>query len=272
MLKAGVLGHPIAHSLSPAIHGHWLHTTGVDGAYGAQDVPPEHFGAVIERLADEGYRGVNVTAPLKAPAAAIADQRSDAVDELGAANLLVFEKGLIRAANTDVEGFLAPLIRDEAYAERLGGGRFCVLGAGGAAAAVLYALRAHQNEPIVVVNRTPARIEALKSVNSAIVPHDSGPTAAAFDVVIDARSAASLEPATADYLRCAASGALFYDLKYYRPDSDFVALANALEQPCLDGLPMLIAQARPSFAAFFGVTPPADSAPLEALLKKRLAP
>ncbi|MEM1409334.1 MAG: shikimate dehydrogenase, partial [Pseudomonadota bacterium] len=84
VIRAGVLGHPIAHSLSPRIHGAWFDTLGIEGIYEAVDAPPEEFPDVVKRLADEGWQGVNVTIPHKTAAAQLADHRTEAVDAFGA--------------------------------------------------------------------------------------------------------------------------------------------------------------------------------------------
>ena len=157
---ACVIGWPVEHSRSPLIHNYWLKQYGIAGAYRREAVPPEQFAAFIGSLAARGYVGANVTLPHKEAALALSqpDERASAV---GAANTLWLDAGVLRSTNTDVEGFLGNL---DACAPRWdrSPGKAVVLGAGGAARAVIYGLVTRGVEQIALINRTQGRAEALR--------------------------------------------------------------------------------------------------------------
>ncbi|MBX5468678.1 MAG: shikimate dehydrogenase, partial [Thermoleophilaceae bacterium] len=135
MALAGVLGQPVAHSRSPAMHNAAFRELGLDWRYVKLPVPPELFAELARALPGSGYRGANVTIPHKGAALALADERSDAAREIGAANTLTFADGAIVADNTDAQGLL------DALGEPVAGRRALVLGAGGAGRAAAWALR-----------------------------------------------------------------------------------------------------------------------------------
>jgi shikimate dehydrogenase len=154
MPLAGVLGHPVGHSRSPAMMNAAFRELRIDWQYVKLPVPPELFAATVRALPASGYGGANVTIPHKLAARELADEVSDAVAAIGAANTLTFASGAIRADNTDAGGLIA------AIATPVAGRRALVLGAGGAGRAAVWALRAEGAE-VAVWNRTPARAEAL---------------------------------------------------------------------------------------------------------------
>ena len=157
-MKAAVVGHPIAHSQSPTIHGHWLESTGIAGTYEALDLHPDAFADEIRALVERGFQGVNVTVPHKEAALALADTTDETARRIGASNTLVFTQGKIQARNTDAYGFwenLAPSLTGQTPKRAL------VLGAGGAARAVLVALQDAGVQDIVLANRTLSRAQAL---------------------------------------------------------------------------------------------------------------
>src|ERR1700734_3463198 len=156
---ACVIGWPVEHSRSPLIHNYWLKQYGIAGEYRRELVPREEFAAFIGSLATRGYIGANVTVPHKEAALALSapDDRARAV---GAINTLWFEGGL-RSTNTDVEGFLSNLDVCAAGWDR-DLDKAVVLGAGGAARAVIYGLLTRGVPNVVIINRTPSRAEALR--------------------------------------------------------------------------------------------------------------
>ena len=157
---ACIIGWPVEHSRSPLIHNYWLKTYGIAGEYRREAVPPDEFEAFVQSLAARDYVGANVTLPHKEKALAFSlpDEHAKAV---GAANTLWIAGGFLHATNTDVEGFLNNLDACAPQWER-GLGNAVVVGAGGAAHAVVYALLTRRVERITVVNRTPHRAEALR--------------------------------------------------------------------------------------------------------------
>ncbi|HKX64242.1 MAG TPA: hypothetical protein VJM78_02965, partial [Rhizomicrobium sp.] len=139
-LRAGIVGWPVTHSLSPVLHGYWLNEYGIDGEMVREPARPEEFAAVIARLRSEGFKGVNVTVPHKETAFALADEVEDAQAKFsGAANLLVFRDGKIFARNTDAFGF-SDSIETSLPSGVYTGKSAVLLGAGGAARAIVFAL------------------------------------------------------------------------------------------------------------------------------------
>ncbi len=156
---ACVIGWPVEHSRSPLIHNYWLKTYGIAGEYRREAVPPENINAFIRSLATRGYIGANVTLPYKEAALALS-LPDDGARAIGAANTLWLDGGFLRSTNTDVEGFLNNLDAGAAQWDR-GLTAAVVLGAGGAARAVVYGLIARGVARIMVVNRTFHRAEML---------------------------------------------------------------------------------------------------------------
>ncbi len=278
---AAVVGWPVAQSLSPTLHGFWIREHGLDAEYLALPVRPEDFEAEIRALPDKGFTGVNVTIPHKEAAFRLADTRDDDADKAGAVNLLVFGGTKIHGRNTDIYGFASSLEQDlgKDAAQR---GPAIILGAGGAARAVALALLKQGAKEIRIMNRTRARAEELA------------------ETVRRARPGAHLEVADwADWVRAFEGSGLLVNttslgmvgkdglhvpLDALPPDAAVADIVyNPLETPLLadarrrghrtmDGLGMLMHQAVPAFAAWFGVTPkvtPGLRAALEAKLGGR---
>ena len=168
VIRAAVLGHPIDHSLSPHIHNRWFEEHGIDGHYEAIDVAPDALADTVQRLADEGYAGVNVTIPHKEHALKLAGRATEAARSVGASNLLLFKEGKIVADNTDELGFRASLMAMESAVDP---GHAVVLGAGGAASAIVYALR--QATTVTVLNRTRVKAEKLAATYKNVVVADA---------------------------------------------------------------------------------------------------
>jgi shikimate dehydrogenase len=176
--RLAVLGYPVAHSRSPAMQTAALAALGLAGKweYGAVEVAPERFEARVREMAEEGFAGANVTVPHKQAALALADAPSEVAREIGAANTLVFTSEGIGAHNTDADGFLRSLPGSP------GGKRALVLGAGGAARAIVWAL-GRERATVEVWNRTPERAERLcGELGGTTVPD---PDQAAYDVIVN---------------------------------------------------------------------------------------
>ncbi|WP_408611962.1 shikimate dehydrogenase family protein, partial [Falsiroseomonas oryzae] len=157
---AGILGWPVSHSRSPRLHGFWLARHGVDGAYVPLPVHPDRFATAVRSLADLGFAGANVTIPHKEAAFALCDTVSDVARRAGSVNTLVFRDGRIEGTSTDGFGFLES-IREQAPGWRAADGPAVILGAGGAVRAVAAALLEAGCPRLTLVNRTPARAEAI---------------------------------------------------------------------------------------------------------------
>jgi shikimate dehydrogenase len=263
LIKAFVCGHPIAHSRSPAIHGHWLARYGIAGSYTAIDVAPDDFADFVSRIGEDGYAGGNVTIPHKEAACRLVEQRDQAAEEIGAVNTLWFEDGVLCGGNTDAAGFAANL-DDLAPGWAENRGTAVVLGAGGAARAVLFALRQRGYHDIRVVNRTVARAAELADhFGAGITAH--APEAAP-DLLGDAdllvnTTALGMHGNTeiaVDPARLPAH-AIVTDIVYVPLETPLLAAARRRGLKTVDGLGMLLHQAVPGFERWFGRRPVVDA-------------
>ena len=247
-VEVGVVGQPVIHSLSPFIHSAWIEAAGIDahyGSYGPNDA--EQFRALMDWGRRGGLRGLNVTAPFKALALSLADVVTPTAAACGSANLLVFEDGRISADSTDGVGLMAAL-RGQAPDLSVRDRPVVVLGAGGAARAAVAALIA-AGARVGVLNRTLARAEALAvGIGGCVV----GPEALAEAALVV--NALSVKPdLDASALR---PDAVLMDMTYRPLMTAFLTAGRARGLTTVDGLAMLIGQARPSFRTLFGTDPP----------------
>ncbi len=271
--KACVIGWPIEHSRSPLIHRYWLRRYAIEGSYEKIAVRPEELAESLERLRNEGYAGANVTLPHKEAVLALADRADDSARAIGAANTLWFEDERICAANTDAYGFMTHLdlsapgwdARDRPVV---------VLGAGGAARAVLAGLASRQPPEIRMLNRTRARAEALSEESeAAIAVHDWESRDRAIAGCGLLVNATTLGMTGARPLEIELSGlpddAVVADIVYVPLETGLLRQARARGLRAVDGLGMLLHQAAPGFERWFGVRPDV-SAELRALLVAEL--
>jgi len=257
---AGVAGWPVAHSLSPRLHNHWLAAHKIDGAYVPLAIPREHLAEALKGLRLAGFRGVNLTIPHKEAAFALAHTLDDAARAAGAVNLLVFhEDGSLEGRNTDAEGLRASLA---AANVALSGAPAALLGAGGAARAAILALDAIGAGEIRILNRHADRAATLAATLSPFVKAKLKPQS---DWAVAARDAQLLVNATSAGMKGQPAldlpldplpvTAAVCDLIYNPLVTDLLARAAARGHKVIDGLGMLMYQAAPSFAAFYGVVP-----------------
>lgn len=257
-LKAFVCGHPIAHSRSPMIHGHWLKSHRIDGSYTAVDVAPEDFSAFLDGLAGAGFRGGNVTIPHKEAAFAGVQRRDEAAEQIGAVNTLWFEDGILWGGNTDAYGFAANL--DQFAPGWTTGGVAVVLGAGGASRAIIHALKQRGFGDIRIVNRTVARAEELAGqFGPGVTAH---PQAATGELLGDASllvNTTALGMHGNEGLPADPAGlpdhAIVTDIVYVPLETPLLAAARARGLRTVDGLGMLLHQAVPGFERWFGRRP-----------------
>lgn len=271
---AGVIGHPIAHSLSPRLHGYWLQHFGIAGHYVPIDVSHENFETVLRTLPKMGFAGVNVTVPHKETALRLADSVSDRAALIGAANTLTFRKsGRIHADNTDGEGFLRNL-QDGAPGWAANAGTALILGAGGAARAVVSTLVKAGTPKIRIANRTRTRANLLaEEFGARVEAIDWNTTAEAMagaTVVINSTSLGMAgKPDMKLDLSQLKPTTLVTDLVYNPLETDLLKAAKARGCTTVDGLGMLLHQAVPAFEAWFNrkpdVTPGLRAHMLEAL-------
>ena len=271
---ACIIGWPVEHSRSPLIHNYWLKTYGIAGEYRREAVPPDEFDAFVQSLAARDYVGANVTVPHKEKALAysLPDEQARAV---GAANTLWIAGGFLHATNTDVEGFLNNLDACAPQWDR-GLDNAVVVGAGGAAHAVVYALLTRRVERITVVNRTPHRAEALRErflERLQVAPweqlNDLLGEATLFVNTTTLGMAGQPELA-ADVGRLP-SHAIVADLVYVPLVTPLIKMAKAKGLRTADGLGMLLHQAVRGFELWFGRKPEV-TAELRALAEADLGP
>ncbi|MEZ2331513.1 shikimate dehydrogenase [Mesorhizobium sp. RCC_202] len=256
--KAFVTGHPIAHSRSPKIHGHWLATYGIDGSYQAIDVRPDDFASFLKSLGANGYRGGNVTIPHKEAAFALAERRDEAAEAIGAVNTLWFEDGVLWGGNTDGLGFAGNL--DDYAPGWADNGPAVVLGAGGASRAVIHALKQRGIKDIRIVNRTLARAQELADRFGIGVSAHGGEAVGA--LLADAGllvNTTALGMHGNEGLAADPAGlpgrAIVTDIVYVPLETPLLAAARAHGLKTVDGLGMLLHQAVPGFERWFGRKP-----------------
>jgi shikimate dehydrogenase len=255
---AGIIGWPVEHSRSPRLHGFWLQRHGIDGAYVPLPIRPEAFALAVRGLAAAGFAGANVTAPHKLAAFEICDTVEASARRAGAVNTLVFQDGRITGRNTDGIGFIANL---RAHGVDPAAGPALVLGAGGAARAVVAALQ-DTGVTVTVANRTRARADALARDLPGLVAIDwSARSAAVADhaLLVNTTSLGMLgHPPLELDLDAAPAGLAVADIVYVPLETPLLAAARARGLRPVEGLGMLLHQAVSGFAAWFGVTPVVD--------------
>lgn len=268
---AGVMGWPVGHSLSPILHGYWLETLGIDGAYVPLPVKPEDFEGALRTLAKLGFAGANVTIPHKQAALAAVDVLDDVARRIGAVNTVVVRRdGSLWGTNTDAYGFLENM--KWRYPEwEPAAGPATVIGAGGAARAIVVALLDAGVPSVRLVNRSRDRAEALATtLDGRIEVRDWETRALALDGAALLVNTTSLgmtgqPPLDLDLARLT-PGAAVCDIVYVPLETELLKAAKAAGHPAIDGIGMLLHQARPGFAAWFGIEPTVDNALLAHVL------
>jgi shikimate dehydrogenase len=261
--RAGVIGNPISHSLSPKLHGHWLRRYGIDGSYDALQVTEDSLERTLRSLPAQGYVGVNVTLPHKVAVLQIADQLTDRATLIGAANTLTFkDDGRIFADNTDGYGFLENL-RQGAPGWDAKSGPAVVFGAGGAARAVIVSLIEAGVPEIILTNRTRPKAESLRADFGARIRIVDWVQAGS--VLSDAATVVNTTSlgmkggqefrVPLDGLR---SGTVVTDIVYTPLRTKFLDVAAEKRCVTVDGLGMLLHQGVPGFERWFGKRPEVD--------------
>ncbi len=259
MKRACVIGWPIEHSRSPIIHNYWLRTLGIDGSYTREPVEPGDLAAFLSSLGDRGFAGCNVTVPHKEAALALASDRDTAAAAIGAANTLWLEDGRLCASNTDAHGYMTYLDRRAPqWAAR--DAPVLILGAGGAARAIIYGFLEAGVSQVRLCNRSRVRAEDLArhfgsrvnvwewSERNAAIP-DAG-------VIVNTTTLGMKgagDPGVNLELAC--RDAVVSDIVYVPLETSFLGSARALGLATVDGLGMLLYQAVPGFEKWFGVRP-----------------
>lgn len=268
---AGVIGSPVAHSKSPRLHGHWLKIYGLRGHYIPMDVAREDLKDALHLLPRLGFVGLNVTIPHKETVLALADLVTDRAALIGAANTLIFRSdGKLHADNTDGYGFIANL-RQEAPNWQPGSGPAAVLGAGGAARAIIASLIEVGVREIRLANRTRIRAEALRAeFGPKIVVYDWVQAGNMIDGATTLVNTTSLGMTGKPELRIPLDGLtpgmLVTDIVYAPLKTGLLAAAEERGCTVVDGLGMLLHQAAPGFERWFGRRPEVDAATRAAVL------
>jgi shikimate dehydrogenase len=269
--RAGVIGHPIAHSRSPIIHGHWLKTLQIEGHYERFDVVPGELAAFISTLQSQGLAGINCTLPHKEAVLSLADHILPAAQAIGAANTLWFEQDRLYADNTDATGFLASLDQDcPGWDRQLESAM--ILGAGGAARAILHALLQRGVSTIFLVNRSLERATALADhwQNNVGLNRTQMIMPMAWDMtlvesilpriglLVNTSSLGMKGQAALDFdsaIHALPDHAVVSDIVYVPLETALITAAKARGLTVSPGLGMLLHQAAPGFAHWFGVMP-----------------
>ncbi len=268
---AGVIGHPIAHSRSPQLHGHWLARYGIKGHYVPMDVAPDDLPQALVMLPKLGFVGVNVTIPHKEAALKLAHVVSDRAALIGAANTVTFLKdGKIHADNTDGVGFMSNL-HQLAPKWQAPDGPATLFGAGGAARAVIAALIEAGIPEIRIANRTRLRADVLQAdFGARVVVYDwlrAGDMLQGAALVINATSLGMTgKPDLRLPLDQLELGAVATDLVYTPLMTPFLIEAQSRGAHIVDGLGMLLHQGAPGFERWFGQRPQVDDATRSAVL------
>ncbi len=260
MPRACVIGWPVEHSRSPIIHRYWLAKYGIDGAYDKEAVAPDALAEFLGSLGTRGYVGANVTLPHKEAALAAAQFTDEAAVTIGAANTLWLDAdGALHASNTDAYGFMRNLDA-EAPQWNEGLGAVMVLGAGGAARAILFGLIEAGVTRILLANRTRPRAGALAKVfgpSVEVIDWEKRDAAlAACGLLINTTSLGMTGEAVLDIdLAALPADAVVTDIVYNPLETKLLRDARARGLTAVDGLDMLLHQAVPGFERWFGVRP-----------------
>lgn len=263
MKLAGIIGHPVAQSLSPVFQSAAFEYSGLAARYEAWDTPPEALAGRVVSLRDSKYLGANVTIPHKEAVIPLLDELGGQSARVGAVNTIVNRDGRLFGFNTDGPGFVAALRNEAAFDPA--GKSILLLGAGGAARGIAFALAEAQAHRIAIWNRTPARAERL----AADVAREGGnaitaaePSPQGYDCIVNCTSVGMAGTGTESLSPCdfssADPGALAVDIVYKPEETAFLRAAKQAGLPVLGGLPMLIYQGALSFELWTGVSAPVD--------------
>ena len=269
-IKAAVFGNPIAQSKSPRMHNHWLKKLGIDGEYIAQLAPLDGFEAEVRRLMSEGFAGANVTMPFKQEALAIADASTEIARMIGAANTLTFSNGKIHADNTDGFGFGNNILSQ--IPDWNVRGSHIVIGAGGAAGAIVAWLLSQGASEIIIVNRSVERAQEVAKLSGKIHVITWGELPANLSGKTTLINTSSLGMNGENDIKIDFSKAdqemIVNDIVYSPLETGLLRDAKSAGLRTVDGLGMLLWQGRPGFREWFGQEAPEIDDELRELMLK----
>ncbi len=261
-IKTAVIGHPISHSKSPLIHNYWIEKHGLNGGYQAINIHPDNIRTDVQALVGKGYAGFNVTVPHKIAIMELCDEIDDLAKSIGAVNTVTIKNGRLYGTNTDAYGFIQN-IKQNAPDFDFTSGRIVVLGAGGAANAVLYALLQEGAQEIIITNRTREKAQGLAAFNNKIIKvadwGDRNDICSGASLIINttALGMTGKPPLTID-ISGADNNALVTDIVYSPLQTDLLKQAQSHGFQTVTGIGMLLHQARPAFKLWHGVMPEVD--------------
>lgn len=259
LIKSCIIGYPARHSRSPLIHNYWINKYGIDGIYEINEIMPLDIELYLESFKEKCYAGANITIPYKELVFNISDIKSNSALRIGAANTIWVDRGLLYCDNTDVDGFLNSLDNEApSWDENLS--KCIVLGAGGAARAVIFGLLARGAREVVIVNRSIAKARAIASAfqgNIRCCEWDR-----LDDEIVQANfivNTTSLgmkgQPSLDLNLQNVAATAVVCDIVYVPLETEFIIKARSTGLRAVGGLGMLLHQAAPSFEKWFHIRP-----------------
>ena len=262
-IKAGVVGWPISHSLSPRLHSYWLQKYNLEGEYLAYEVKPEDLGGFIKTLPEKNITGLNLTVPHKEIVFPFLDDVDDVARKIGAVNTIIVRDGRFYGTNTDGYGFLTNLM-ENAPKWLAKSGPAVIIGAGGAARAAIVSLLEAGVPEIRLINRTKSRAEKLSDIyeDSRIKICDWQDRSQSMSDVALLVNTTTLgmkgQPALDIDLAALPVSAVVYDIVYNPLETDLLKQAASGGNHCVNGLGMLLYQAAPAFQAWFGKQPTVD--------------
>jgi len=261
-IKAGVIGHPIAHSKSPIIHEYWMVQHGIEGSYERIDIAPDELQSRVRDLVAQGYDGFNVTLPHKQSIMALCDEVDATAQAIGAVNTVRIEGGKLYGKNTDAFGFIENIKQSHPEYD-LADKNALIIGAGGAARAVVYGLLQAGVRMITITNRTREKAEDLCAFDTdkirTVAWEERDDNLQDIDMVINTSALGMAGKPSLEFdLSNLKRQALVCDIVYTPLMTDLLKAAEAQGHKIVTGVGMLIHQARPAFEAWSGVRPEAD--------------
>lgn len=274
-IKVGVIGHPISHSKSPIIHNHWIAQHGLSGEYKTIDIPSETLKEGVAKLIAEGYAGFNVTTPHKQDIFDLCEEVDATAQAIGAVNTVSIKNGRLHGTNTDAYGFMQN-VREHHGDVDFSKGPCVVLGAGGAARAVIHSLIEAGANDIIVTNRTGDKARDIRSMDAKRLRmtewKNKSEILKGANFVVNTTSSGMVgrDPLDID-LALLPKDALVCDIVYTPLMTNLLLQAKERGNPYVTGIGMLLQQARPAFEKWFGILPNVDSALEEKILGEKIA-
>ncbi len=259
-IKTAVIGHPIKHSKSPLIHNHWIKEHGLSGEYTTIDIAPENLKGGVQSLINQGFTGFNVTVPHKIAIMDLCTEITPLATNIGAVNTVTIKEGKLYATNTDAYGFIQNIKENARNNWSFEGQNALVLGAGGAANAIVYALLEQNVQSITITNRTREKAENLRSFSpdkiTVIDWNDRNDACRNAGLIVNTTALGmDGKPPLEIDLSNAPKETLVTDIVYAPLYTDLLTQARTLNLQTVTGIGMLLHQARPGFETWNGIMP-----------------